>query len=363
MYVELSRIHYTACCLDFSDGVLITQWPKFISDVPGSSVEMHCYQNDTNYDYKYWYRQKHGEWPVLIGSYIVNSATNEKDFESGFKVSGTEKKKWTLMIEVKKESNAVYLCAASLTSTHIVLQSTLFVSALPKDNVILNCSIAEGKSMASYTMLCRIWMNVEVKCSRRTQGTVDFGIWSKFVSAGICCDSGAGQAYFGNGTKLTVLESGKDVTEPEVKIIEPSKKQLCKKHVTLVCVAKKFYPDHVTIKWKIGNDDVIKGVATDPYATKDKKGMFDMSSRLKIKSNVYHNADKKFTCTVTFYNGTDYIDKSDTVNGIQGKGFNKENHMTEAATVKLAYGVFIAKSGLYGIFIFFFVRRQVSAGK
>ncbi|XP_073720819.1 M1-specific T cell receptor beta chain-like [Misgurnus anguillicaudatus] len=341
---------------DFSDGVLITQWPKFISDVPGSSVEMHCYQNDTNYEYKYWYRQKHGEWPVLIGSYIVNSATNEKDFESGFKVSGTEKKKWTLMVEVKKESNAVYLCAArkydvnNYNPAYFGSGTKLTVLGLLWKWNEVNCS-------------SRIWMNVEVKCSRRTQGTVDFGIWSKFVSAGICCDSGAGQAYFGNGTKLTVLESGKDVTEPEVKIIGPSKKQLCKKTVTLVCVAENFYPDHVTIKWKIGSDDVTKGVATDPYATKDKTGKFDMSSRLKIKSNVYHNAKKKFTCTVSFYNGTDYIDKSDTVNGIQGKGFNKENHMTEAATVKLAYGVFIAKSGLYGIFIFFFVRRQVSAGK
>ncbi len=100
----------------FSDGVLITQWPKYISTLPDSSVEMHCYQNDTDYDYKYWYKQLKGEGPVLIGSYIVSSPSNEKGFESGFTVSGTEKKKWTLKVDVKKGIDAVYLCAASLHS-------------------------------------------------------------------------------------------------------------------------------------------------------------------------------------------------------------------------------------------------------
>lgn len=79
-------------------------------------MEMHCYQNDTNYDYKYWYRQRDGEGPVLIASYVLTTPSYEKDFETGFTASGSEKKKWTLMVEVKNESDAVYLCAASLHS-------------------------------------------------------------------------------------------------------------------------------------------------------------------------------------------------------------------------------------------------------
>lgn len=98
------------------DGVLITQWPKYISSFPGSSVEMHCYQNDTDYDYKYWYRQRDVEGPVLIASYIFNSASYEKEVGTGFTASGIEKKKWTLTVEVKNDSDAVYLCAASLHS-------------------------------------------------------------------------------------------------------------------------------------------------------------------------------------------------------------------------------------------------------
>uniref|UniRef100_A0A672KBJ5 Immunoglobulin V-set domain-containing protein n=1 Tax=Sinocyclocheilus grahami TaxID=75366 RepID=A0A672KBJ5_SINGR len=112
-----TSINFKSCAafvMDFSDGVLITQWLKYISSLPGSSVEMHCYQNDTNDDYKYWYRQITGEQPVLIGSYIVNSV--EKDFESGFTVSSTEKKKWTLKVNITDGIDAVYLCAASLHS-------------------------------------------------------------------------------------------------------------------------------------------------------------------------------------------------------------------------------------------------------
>ncbi len=53
---------------------------------------------------------------MLIGSYIVNTPSYEKGFESGFTMSGTKKKKWTLKVDVKKEIDAVYLCAASLHS-------------------------------------------------------------------------------------------------------------------------------------------------------------------------------------------------------------------------------------------------------
>uniref|UniRef100_A0A673HIB0 Immunoglobulin V-set domain-containing protein n=1 Tax=Sinocyclocheilus rhinocerous TaxID=307959 RepID=A0A673HIB0_9TELE len=115
---EIERIvyYYILNSASHFDGVLITQWPKYISSLPSSSAEMHCYQNDTDYNYKYWYRQIKGEGPVLIGSNNFNSPSNEKGFENGFTISGTETKKWTLTVDVKKGIDAVYLCAASLHS-------------------------------------------------------------------------------------------------------------------------------------------------------------------------------------------------------------------------------------------------------
>ncbi len=53
---------------------------------------------------------------MLVGSYIVTSSSNEKGFETGFTVSSTETKIWTLKVDVKKGIDAVYLCAARLHS-------------------------------------------------------------------------------------------------------------------------------------------------------------------------------------------------------------------------------------------------------
>lgn len=77
---------------------------------------MNCYQNDTDYDYKYWYRQIKGEGPVLIVSIIGTATPYEKGFETGFKASSTETKKWSLDVDVKEGSDALYLCAARLHS-------------------------------------------------------------------------------------------------------------------------------------------------------------------------------------------------------------------------------------------------------
>ncbi|KAK3537177.1 hypothetical protein QTP70_002633 [Hemibagrus guttatus] len=58
-------------------GVLITQWPKYISSYKNTSVDMHCYQNDTDYDYTYWYRQIGNEL-VLITRSVAGSHNQEK---------------------------------------------------------------------------------------------------------------------------------------------------------------------------------------------------------------------------------------------------------------------------------------------
>ncbi len=48
----------------------------------------------------------------------------------------------------------------------------------------------------------RYSQDIQVKTYARA---LAFGVLGKFVSALVCCDTGLGQAYFGNGTKLTVL--------------------------------------------------------------------------------------------------------------------------------------------------------------
>uniref|UniRef100_A0A672QJ26 Ig-like domain-containing protein n=1 Tax=Sinocyclocheilus grahami TaxID=75366 RepID=A0A672QJ26_SINGR len=126
------------------------------------------------------------------------------------------------------------------------------------------------------------------------------------------CDSSASQAYFGHGTKLTVLE--RDISKPEVEILKPSGNETsCKQKVTLVCVAKNFYPDHVSITWKIGSKDINDDVATDPYATQDKETkLFSITSRLKVSKKEF-KPQNTFRCTVRFYNETDVYTESKTI--------------------------------------------------
>uniref|UniRef100_A0A673IZR5 Ig-like domain-containing protein n=1 Tax=Sinocyclocheilus rhinocerous TaxID=307959 RepID=A0A673IZR5_9TELE len=80
---------------------------------------------------------------------------------------------------------------------------------------------------------------------------------------------------------------------------------ICKQKVTLVCVAKNFYPDHVSITWTIGSKEIKDDVATDPYATQDEKTkLFSITSRLKVSKKEF-KPQNTFRCTVRFYNETD----------------------------------------------------------
>ncbi|XP_042598908.1 M1-specific T cell receptor beta chain-like isoform X2 [Cyprinus carpio] len=167
-------------------------------------------------------------------------------------------------------------------------------------------------------------------------------------------------AYFGNGTKLTVLDPDVTITEPTLKILNTTR---CKEKVTLVCVAENFYPDHVSIKWTLGDKEITEDVATDPYATKDENTkMFNISSRLKVSKKEF-TPKNTFRCTVTFNNSTHVSEKTVYITGTGGGEYEPEDYLKSSQTMKLAYGVFIAKSALYGLVIFVFVWRKGSSGK
>uniref|UniRef100_A0A3B3VYX6 Ig-like domain-containing protein n=1 Tax=Poecilia latipinna TaxID=48699 RepID=A0A3B3VYX6_9TELE len=125
----------------------------------------------------------------------------------------------------------------------------------------------------------------------------------------LCSDSYP--AYFGEGTKLTVLD-GVDVTAPTVKILRPSplecrdqKKKEGKRRKTLVCVASGFYPDHVTVFWQLNGQNITDGVATDAAAKRNEiTGLYSITSRLRLQAKTWFNPDNEFSCYVTFFNGT-----------------------------------------------------------
>ncbi|KAE8290292.1 hypothetical protein D5F01_LYC12014 [Larimichthys crocea] len=120
------------------------------------------------------------------------------------------------------------------------------------------------------------------------------------------------EAYFGQGTKLTVLDPDQKLNPPQVKVLRPSQNECRNRKKTLVCVASKFYPDHVSVYWKINGENHTDGVVTD------------------------NNALKK----------------------------DDERYLRLTNAAKLSYGVFIAKSCIYGAFVAFLVwKLQGSTGK
>uniref|UniRef100_A0A8C4X5M5 Ig-like domain-containing protein n=1 Tax=Erpetoichthys calabaricus TaxID=27687 RepID=A0A8C4X5M5_ERPCA len=159
------------------------------------------------------------------------------------------------------------------------------------------------------------------------------------------CDS-ASVAYFGNGTKLTVLE--RSIAEPHVKILEPVADK-SNEFVTLVCLATDFYPDHIELTWEINKKKTTDKAKSDYRAVQSNNKTYSISSRLRVSRNVWCNADNVFTCVAKFYNDTDRVIY--VTDHVSGKGQLNKN----VKSTKFAYILLLCKSCLYGLIILFLI--------
>ncbi|XP_059209646.1 M1-specific T cell receptor beta chain-like [Centropristis striata] len=181
------------------------------------------------------------------------------------------------------------------------------------------------------------------------------------------CDTGS-EAYFGKGTKLTVLETGINITAPTVKVLRPScneyrnqKDNTTKK--TIVCVASGFYPDHVTVQWKDNKGPKTSGVATDSAALRGDNGFYTITSRLRVPGTEWFKPGSNFTCTVSFYNGTHTEDFAKSIRGEDGNAMTRGKYLKRTQIAKLSYGVLIVKSCIYGVFVVFLVWKLQSSSR
>ncbi|CAL8302123.1 unnamed protein product [Boreogadus saida] len=169
------------------------------------------------------------------------------------------------------------------------------------------------------------------------------------------------EAYFGKGTKLTVLEPGCTVSPPKVVVLPPSEKE-CRDRKeqlkkTLVCVASGFYPDHVGVSWTVNGLLVTKGVASDHTALRVVDDKYQITSRLRVKAREWYTEGNIFNCNVSYFNGTDTIYTSakvyggGDVNGTQADGMTREEFVKVTQTAKLSYIVMIVKNIVYGVFV------------
>uniref|UniRef100_A0AAY4AED8 Ig-like domain-containing protein n=1 Tax=Denticeps clupeoides TaxID=299321 RepID=A0AAY4AED8_9TELE len=159
-------------------------------------------------------------------------------------------------------------------------------------------------------------------------------------------------------SSMSFTDPQKEIRGPVVEVLPPSEAELCKKkkkdNVTLLCVAKNFYPDHVYVSWEIDND--VKREKTKDVPI-EKDGNYIISSRLRVPKKDWKSG-KKFTCIVYYYNGTGYEPFQDRQisPSVLPVGFT----LQRALTAKLAYAIFVAKSFFYGFFILILVKKRVS---
>uniref|UniRef100_A0A672QMC2 Ig-like domain-containing protein n=1 Tax=Sinocyclocheilus grahami TaxID=75366 RepID=A0A672QMC2_SINGR len=134
-----------------------------------------------------------------------------------------------------------------------------------------------------------------------------------YCATNVCCDTGGYPAYFGNGTKLTVL--GKNIQKCACYFID------CQLHLYArqVCVASGFYPDHVSVSWKVNGVERQDSVSTDTSAQQNKTTlMYHISSRIKVNGTDWMDPKNSFACTVQFFNGDEYVNVTNTINGQKG---------------------------------------------
>uniref|UniRef100_UPI0037E8A117 M1-specific T cell receptor beta chain-like n=1 Tax=Semicossyphus pulcher TaxID=241346 RepID=UPI0037E8A117 len=307
MIRNLSRIVLLLLCFSCrSLSKKVDQEPSSILGSPHGSATISCNHSDSLLKVILWYQQPVGSSGLeLIGYIQFTNDFLEDKFKEHFKVTGDGSKKSELhVLKLRQaEDSGMYFCAATL---------------------------------------------------------------SKFTV------TGGYEAHFGGGTRLTVLEKDRDPVIPTVRVLPPSPKECGqeaeqnKKKKTIVCVASGFYPDHVSVFWSINGENKTSGVATDSAAVPEGKS-YSISSRLRVSAKDWNEPENKFTCTVNFYNGTNYLPVSESIRGVEGgegKVVSRETFLRVTVSAKLSYTVFIVKSCFYGAFVTLLVwKLQASAGK
>uniref|UniRef100_A0A8C1KQ56 Ig-like domain-containing protein n=1 Tax=Cyprinus carpio TaxID=7962 RepID=A0A8C1KQ56_CYPCA len=209
-----------------------------------------------------------------------------------------------------------------------VTQSPNFMLAA-KENATLNCNHTKGDTYNRMYWFRQHQGKTMELILEKTKYSVKHESAAKGVLTVISLESDDNALYlcavthFGNGTKLTVLAA--NVTLPKVKILPPSPKEICSqakindKRLTLVCVASGFYPDHVSVSWKVNGVERQDSVSTDTSAQQNKTTlMYHISSRIKVNDTDWMDPKSSFTCTVHFFNGEKYVNVTNTINGQKG---------------------------------------------
>ncbi|XP_039681937.1 uncharacterized protein LOC120575282 [Perca fluviatilis] len=380
----ISPLIICTVCLLCTAGVGCT---KVVQQTPGllvqrgQSAQMDCSHTLPGAFYNmYWFQQLPGKSMELIVHTVPYKKPDFGNFsQDKYSANKTVIESGSFTVKnVKPDDNGVYLCG--VTVTEIAAVRVHGAPPTPQSSV-------RRRKMEAEIRIRRVGEGEPTQAKRRLNKEISLwfnctktGGWYVFFPLCLCSSSlvvydikGARCAYyeprFGPGTKLTVLDSNRTITPPKVKVLQPSPNECQtnkdKKHKkTLVCVASHFYPDHVSVFWQINGVNVTRGVATDNAALWGGEH-YSISSRLTVPLSDWLTPSKTFTCTVSFFNGTDTVPRSDWVRGVEVPAApTRGKYLRITHTAKLFYATLIAKSSVFGVFVAFLVwRLQGSSGK
>nr|P11364.1 RecName: Full=Viral T-cell receptor beta chain-like T17T-22; Flags: Precursor [Feline leukemia virus]CAA28801.1 TCR beta (VDJC) [Feline leukemia virus] len=174
--------------------------------------------------------------------------------------------------------------------------------------------------------------------------------------------------YFGEGSRLTVVEDLKKVSPPKVTVFEPSEAEISRTlKATLVCLATGFYPDHVELSWWVNGKEVRDGVSTDPEPYKEQSGAnvssYCLSSRLRVSATFWHNPRNHFRCQVQFHglgkdDQWDYPEAKPVTQNVSADtwgradcGFTSASYQQGVLSATILYEILLGKATLYAILV------------
>uniref|UniRef100_A0AAY4AGD7 Ig-like domain-containing protein n=1 Tax=Denticeps clupeoides TaxID=299321 RepID=A0AAY4AGD7_9TELE len=265
----------------------VAQTPPEMLVSPVDSVKLTCSHSNSDFYMIQWYQKSPRDTALkLIGYVRYDSPSMEGSYAGHFSVTGDGRKESVLhFVKLSLgEDTGVYYCAASEAQENYLFLCDDLAPWGQGATVIHLHRDAVQKPIA-YRHYC-------VKSTQKVLALISF-------------------------SSMSFTDPQKEIRGPVVEVLPPSEAELCKKkkkdNVTLLCVAKNFYPDHVYVSWEIDND--VKREKTKDVPI-EKDGNYIISSRLRVPKKDWKSG-KKFTCIVYYYNGTGYEPFQDSISGVR----------------------------------------------
>ncbi|KAM3871200.1 T-cell receptor beta-1 chain C region [Diretmus argenteus] len=167
------------------------------------------------------------------------------------------------------------------------------------------------------------------------------------VEQSCSCTAGSDDIYSKSQPQQWHKARAKKITGQPVSSVVVAKANVNRKRKPIM---SSYIHNHVSVVWEVDGVPATRGVATDSAALREGE-VYSITSRLRVRARMWHTPNKNFTCIVSLYNGTATSSHSDSALGVEGEGMTREKYLKITQTAKFSYGVFMAKSSLYGVFV------------